>query len=115
MISRRRILAAAAMAVPAIGLARFASNSDEVAAASAAVNIVNFAFVPTPVTINQYDTITWTNQDTAPHTVTSDTPKLFNSPVLQKGQSVKVTFNKAGTIAYHCEIHRQMHGTIVVS
>jgi plastocyanin len=36
--------------------------------ADVSVNIVNFAFMPTPLTIPVGTTVVWTNQDTAPHT-----------------------------------------------
>jgi plastocyanin len=84
-------------------------------AADVTVNIVNFTFQPTPLTIPVGTTVIWTNQDTAPHTATSDTAGIFDTGMLQKGQSAKVTFNAAGTYAYHCSVHPNMHGTVVVT
>jgi plastocyanin len=39
----------------------------------------------------------------------------FDTDRLDEGASGKVTFTKAGTYAYHCNIHASMTGTIVVS
>jgi len=69
-------MAAAAIAIPAVGLARMLGSQD-VGAADVAVTIMNFAFQPTPLTIPLGTTVVWTNQDTAPHTATSDPGSAF--------------------------------------
>jgi plastocyanin len=43
-----------------------------VAAADYDVDISGFAFDPASLTITEGDTVTWTNLDQTPHTVTSD-------------------------------------------
>ena len=61
--------------------------------------------------------VTWTNQDTAPHTVTSDTG-AFDSGIatsLSNGATFSFTFATAGSFAYHCEIHPSMKATITVT
>jgi plastocyanin len=113
-ISRRRLLAAAIIALPAVGLARI-MGGEEVGAADVSVNIVNFTFQPNPLTVPVGTTVVWTNQDTAPHTATSDTAGIFDTGMLQKGQSGRITFNTAGTWAYHCTVHPNMHGTVTVT
>ena len=77
------------------------------------IDIQNFAFVPQTVTICQGATVRWTNLDTVPHTSTSDTT-VWDSGVLNTGQSFSFTFNTIGSFPYHCEIHPDMHGTINV-
>ncbi len=59
--------------------------------------------------------MTWVNNDTVPHTATSDTG-VWDSGTLNPGQSFSFTFNDAGTFPYHCAIHgaASMSGTIVV-
>src|SRR5262245_43770246 len=116
VISRRRLMAAAAIAIPAVGLARMLGSQD-VGAADVAVTIMNFAFQPTPRTIPLGTTVVWTNQDTAPHTATSDPGSAFtfDTGMLQKGQAGRVTFTMAGTFAYHCTVHPNMHGSITVT
>src|SRR6478609_9201868 len=83
--------------------------------ADVSVNIMNFSFQPTPLTIPVGTTVVWTNQDSASHTATSDTAGVFDTGTLAKGQSGKVTFNTVGTITYHCNIHPNMHGVVVVT
>lgn len=114
VISRRRIVTAALLAVPLAGLSRLMLTED-VQAADVAVNIVTFGFNPSPITIPAGTTVVWTNRDTAPHTATSDTKGLFDTGRLQYGQSGKVTFNDAGTFTYYCAVHPYMHGTVIVT
>jgi amicyanin len=85
-----------------------------VAAAHYNVRIVNFAYSPASISVNTGDTITWTNEDTAPHTVTTSSgPQSLNSPNLSKGQSWSFTFTKAGTYSYYCAVHPDMRAAVV--
>ena len=78
----------------------------------------NFGFNPTTITIKVGTTVTWTNTTGAPHTVTSDDGKTFdsgiNTPISANGGTFSFSFTKAGTFAYHCQIHPFMKATIVV-
>ncbi len=113
-ISRRRLLAAAAIALPAVGLARMLGDQ-EVGAADVAATINNFAFSPNPLTVPVGTRVVWTNMQTGvPHTVTSDTG-LWDSGTVASGGTFAFTFTTAGTFAYHCNIHPTMHGTVVVT
>jgi len=75
------------------------------------VNIQNFAFDPASLTVKKGATVTWTNNDSAPHRIKSDT---FNSPQLNSGQSFSFTFTTAGSFDYSCSIHPSMTGKIIV-
>ncbi len=77
------------------------------------VNIQNFAFDPVTVNVKVGQTVTWTNQDNTPHTVTAD-DKSFASKPLSTGESFSQTFTTAGTFAYHCSIHPNMKATVIV-
>ena len=79
-----------------------------------AVTIVDFAFQPASLEIPAGTTVTWTNSGAATHTATADNG-AFDSGRLAPGVSFSQTFNSAGTFTYHCEIHPQMTGTIVVT
>ncbi len=79
------------------------------------IDIKNFAFNPAAMFVKVGTTVTWVNDDSAPHTVTSDSGTVLNSPTLQPGQSYSVTLNDLGTVSYHCKIHPSMHGTITVT
>ena len=84
------------------------------AGTAAEVKISNFAFDPSSLTVKVGTTVSWTNQDSAPHTITSDAGD-WDSGQLSKGQSFSYTFDQAGTFAYHCSVHPSMTGTIVVT
>ena len=83
------------------------------ASANASVEIRNFAFSPAIVTVSKGATVTWTNNDSPPHSVVSDTG-AFDTGVLSNGESKSVTFSTAGTFTYHCGIHPSMKGTVIV-
>ena len=78
------------------------------------VEIKNFAFSQSTLTIKKGDTVKWTNNDGASHTVVSDSGSEINSGTLAPGQSYSHTFNDAGTFAYHCAIHPSMKAKIIV-
>jgi plastocyanin len=65
------------------------------AAANVTVAITRTGFVPNNLTIEQGDSITWTNSDTQNHQVASQQGP-FTSPVLQPTQTYSYTFTKAG-------------------
>ncbi len=81
---------------------------------NAAITIKNFAFSPSSMTISKGSKVTWTNEDSAPHTVTSDSGTVLNSATLHSGDSFSFTFNTAGTFTYYCSIHPMMKGTVIV-
>jgi plastocyanin len=72
-----------------------------------------FAFDPASVTVKVGDTVTWTNEDSATHTVDADNGE-FSSGDLAQGKTFSFKFDKAGTYPYHCKVHPNMKGTIVV-
>lgn len=80
---------------------------------AAAVQIGNFTFKAPVTTVKVGTTVTWTNGDDIPHTVTSNTG-AFKSKVLDTGDKFSFTFAKAGQFGYFCSLHPHMTGTIVV-
>lgn len=83
-------------------------------ALTVAVSISNFSFVPTVLTIKKGTKVTWTNNDSAPHTVTSDAGNLLHSQTLATGQSFSFIFTETGTVNYHCSVHPGMTGKVIV-
>ncbi|WP_431879235.1 cupredoxin domain-containing protein, partial [Amycolatopsis sacchari] len=80
------------------------------------MEIKNYAYSPASLTVAVGDTVTWTNEDVAPHTVTvSNGPVKFNSPNLQQGQSFTYTFTQEGTYDYYCAVHPDMKATVTVT
>ena len=78
------------------------------------VAIQNFAFSPAALTVAVGDTVKWTNNDSAPHTVTSDSGSELQSPQLANGQTYQHIFGTAGSFAYHCAVHPSMLGSVTV-
>lgn len=74
-----------------------------------------YTFTPAKLTIAKGTKVTWTNASDAPHTVTSDTNAFATSSNLEQNQTFSMTFNTAGTYAYHCAIHSYMKATITVT
>ena len=79
----------------------------------ASVQIKDFEFAPSKVTIKVGGTITWTNEGASAHTVTADDGS-FDSGQLQKGKTFSRTFDSTGTFSYHCSIHSSMKAQVVV-
>lgn len=77
------------------------------------VSIHDHAFDPSELSVAPKTTVTWVNNDTEAHTATAD-DGLFDSGELQPGESYSVWFDGAGQVAYHCTIHPDMKGSIVV-
>jgi plastocyanin len=78
------------------------------------VSIANMSFSPTQITVNKGDTVTWTNNDSTTHTVTSDSGSELDSGNIQPGSDFTHTFSQTGTFKYHCSIHPYMTGSVVV-
>jgi plastocyanin len=79
------------------------------------VDIANFAFAPKDIQAKVGQKITFTNQDSAPHTATATEGAKFDSGQLDQGKSFSYTAKKAGTIQFVCSFHPNMTGTITVS
>lgn len=77
------------------------------------IAIEDFKFVPEEVTVDVGTTVTWTNEDAAPHTATADDGS-FDTGNLREGDAGEVTFGKAGSFAYFCEFHKFMRAKITV-
>jgi LPXTG-motif cell wall-anchored protein len=84
-----------------------------VSAASGTVTIADFQFTPAQITVDQGDTVTWSNSGPSAHSATA-TGGSFDTGIMPAGQSRSHTFNEAGTFAYFCTPHPNMHGTVVV-
>ena len=83
--------------------------------AEPAVDIVNFVFEPKSLTVKAGTSVTWTNEDTALHSV-KDTSPLSTpvSPDLGKGATFSITYAQPGSYSYICGIHQYMTGSVQV-
>jgi amicyanin len=96
----------------AMATALFAANAP-VHAEGTTVTIDNFTFDPPKLTVKAGTTVTWTNRDDIPHTVTS-TSLAFKSKALDTDDKFSFTFMAPGAYEYFCSLHPHMKGTIVV-
>jgi len=95
------------------------------------VEVRLFAFHPGQLLIAPGTTVTWVNEDDIAHTVTSGRPGddlgatgdaadppepdgVFDGELEGPGATFSFTFQRPGTYTYYCDIHRGMHGTVVV-
>jgi plastocyanin len=77
------------------------------------VFIRNSQYSPDPVTVKVGAQVNWKNDDNIAHTATREGMfDNFISPM--SAQGAPVTMTTAGTFAYHCKIHSNMNGTIIV-
>ncbi len=82
-------------------------------AATHEVMIMNSAFTPSDMTVQQGDSIVWTNMDTAPHTVTA-TDNSFDSGMMLTNDTYTHVFDAAGNFAYVCLYHSDMTAVVRV-
>ena len=96
-----------------------AANSSSAAKTPAgpvsAIVIKTGKYRPKNVTIKVGSTLTWTNNDDVPQTVTSDSPGLFDSGTLAPGASWSYTFTKAGVFPYHSTGKNGTFGSVTVT
>lgn len=109
------LIVGSAVALASVGSYTFETTVAAQASQNNSVSITNFTFSPATMTVQPGTTVTWTNQDDAAHTVTSDSGNELGSNSLRKGQTYSHKFDKAGTYAYHCSIHPQMKATVTVA
>ncbi len=82
--------------------------------------ILNYAYQPANIEVVWGTTVTWTNQDTAvhsvvlPHIIDSET-NIRESGPLSQGQSFNYTFQARGTFQYYCIEHPDMIGIVTVT
>lgn len=82
--------------------------------ASGQVIMKGIRFQPAELTVHPGETVEFKNEDIVAHTVTADDGS-FDSGLIQRGSSWKMTVRKAGTLAYHCTPHPNMKAILVAS
>lgn len=78
------------------------------------VRIVDFAFRPRVLDISRGTRVRWTNRGSVSHTTTSNSGTWDSGSIAPDGTFSRV-FRTAGTFRYHCTIHPDMKGKIVVT
>ncbi len=78
------------------------------------VSIINFAFAPGELRIVAGQTVTWSNDDGAPHGL-AHADGARGADLLLPGASVSRRYDQAGSFDYICSVHPYMTGKVVVS
>ena len=76
------------------------------------VSIEGMKFVPETLEVAPGDTVTWTNKDLVPHTVSAG--KVLESGTIEANKSWKYVAKAKGRTDYVCRFHPGMRGTLVV-
>lgn len=83
--------------------------------------VENECFIPADVTVDVGGEVTWTNDDSAAHTITSGSPDtggpdgVFDSSLVMPDTEFKWTFDEAGEYPYFCVVHPWMRGMVTVA
>ena len=77
------------------------------------MNMQHFAYQMANIQVRVGTTVTWTNQDNVPHSITFR-KGMKDSGLLYQGQSFSYMFNTAGTYQYYCSVHPYMVATVTV-
>jgi plastocyanin len=73
------------------------------------------SYNPNPIEIKVGDTVTWINDDSSAHTVTSSNDSTFDSDIMRRGETFSFTFDNVGEYPYFCTLHPSMVGTVIVT
>ena len=119
--SMRPMLFVAALSLALVACTSSPSSSAQSSSASGGttVTLSGLAFSPTSLTVKVGTKVTFQNKDTVDHTLTNgkdgkpDANAAFDKS-LPSGQSVDITFDKAGTFNVTCKIHSTMNMTVTV-
>lgn len=101
------------LVVPLVLIGTLLASPVPAQAATADVEVVDFAFTPAKVRVGLGDQVVWTFTDQTRHTSTSD-EDFWDSGLMNAGQSFSWTFESAGTFTYACTPHPSMRGRVRV-
>ncbi len=80
--------------------------------------IEDTCYIPSTITISTGEEVSWQNQDSAFHSVTSgeygSASELFDSGYMDPDEIFIVQFTESGVYNYHCTLHPWMEGQVIV-
>jgi plastocyanin len=98
--------------VPAVGQERTPDRAPR-GVETRRVRMVDDAFRPRNVTISRGTRVRWVNAGDNDHTSTAT--GMWDSGLLDPGETYRRVFRQSGTFSYFCTAHPGMRGTITVS
>ncbi len=79
---------------------------------------IDRCYIPSVIVIDSGNQVTWVNEDSAFHSVTSgfygEPSELFDSGHLDPYESFTVDFDEKGTYDFFCTLHPWMKGQVIV-
>jgi len=90
-----------------------AASPTIVAQTAVGIDIADFTFAPSNVSVPVGARVTWINRDSAPHDATANEAG-WATDTLNDGDSGTIEFTEPGSFEYHCSIHPYMRGVISV-
>jgi plastocyanin len=133
--SRSAAVTAVLLAAALTGCSSSSSSDGTSGQASASpdgtvIKLSRLMYMPATIEIEAGTTVTWTNDESISHTVTSGMPTgvdsntslrsgeepdgLYDEQLPKQGDSFTFTYDEPGTYPYYCDIHKGMNGEIVV-
>lgn len=92
-----------------------AADTDTTTAQDGAVRMADTAFAPAAISVTPGSTVTWTNDDAIPHTVSFSDDGPQSSDTIDPDATFEATFEEAGSYAYVCTLHPGMEGVVEVA
>jgi plastocyanin len=120
MVALGAILVSGLVLVSALGNSAHAQSGKEVKVdiVKGATTKKDKSYAPNPVKVQPGTKVTWTNADTAAHTVSSGSGKkkdgAFDSKIMGPKKEFSFKFEKKRTFKYYCELHPTMTGKVTV-
>ena len=84
------------------------------APSSVHVSITKTGFEPANVVVKAGGTVTWTNNDTIPHTVTAADTLAYDSGAIYPGKTFTQHYDTVGNHSYYCRFITTLRGTVTV-
>lgn len=118
----KSVVMAALLSSVCLVAAFYFTRAEKAAAAmpqpASAVTLSNNQYSPAKLTVAPGTTVTWTNKEAKPHTVTAE-DNSFTSKAMKENDTFSFKFDKPGTYAYYCAFHgakggKGMSGQIIV-
>ncbi|MES2971307.1 MAG: plastocyanin/azurin family copper-binding protein [Patescibacteria group bacterium] len=78
------------------------------------VDLSGYAFKQEIIKVKKDTKVTWTNKDSAKHTITGDEGNFIDSEAIGKNGTYEKVFDQTGTFQYHCNPHPTMLGAVIV-
>ena len=108
----RRLAPAVLVALVLVAAGCGGDESGEAVATTKVTMAKSYVFEPERIEVDAGQTVTWTNDDNFTHTVQVDGQEDHK---VERGESVSIAFDTAGTYHYVCTLHEQdMDGEVIV-